>query len=160
MTKIVSGNFFLETGEFTVGIPALPQPTLADIQAEWHNIKAIESDASPTKAVTLRLGTVLRPDEISITGPEYERRLRTVSGCWGLQQGLWLRDHQDDHPAFKALIGQVYIDLTALFVLDGGVGRRRFPVLREDDRRWDVYWSRRDRQFVQRGRVAASGKAA
>src|SRR3989338_2992118 len=155
MTKIVSGNFFLETGEFTVGIPALPQPTLADIQAEWHNIKAIESDASPTKAVTLRLGTVLRPDEISITGPEYERRLRTVSGCWGLQQGLWLRDHQDDHPAFKALIGQIYIDLTALIVVDED-GSRWFPYLGGRDRRWDVDWDRFDGGLAQRGRVAAS----
>lgn len=157
MTKIVSGNFFLETGEFTVGIPALPQPTLADIQAEWPNIKAIESDASPTKAVTLRLGTVLRPDEPNINGPEYERRFLTVPERFGLQQGLWLRDHQDDHPAFKALLRQIHIDLTALIVVDED-GRRGFPFLGEYGARWGVDWYWVDYGLGQRGRVAASGK--
>ena len=158
MAKIVGGNFFRETGEFTVQIPALPRPTLAQIQAAWPFVKDIESDVSPTEAVTLRLGTVLQPHEPSITGPEYEQRLRTISGCWGLQQGLWLRDHQDDHPAFKALIGQIYIDLTALIVVDED-GSRWFPYLGGRDRRWDVDWDRFDGGLAQRGRVAASGKA-
>ena len=64
-------EFFRETGELTLQIPALARPTLADLQARFAWIRSIERDTSPSAAVTFALGTVLRPDQTDpITRPK------------------------------------------------------------------------------------------
>ncbi|MBI4086185.1 MAG: hypothetical protein HY433_03030 [Candidatus Liptonbacteria bacterium] len=76
--RVQVGDFFRETGELTIQIPALARPTLAELREKYSWIReenGIERDTSPTEAVTLKLGTVLRPDEERINGAEYERRL-------------------------------------------------------------------------------------
>ena len=77
-TTIREVNFFHETGELAIRIPALPRPTLAELRKKFPGIyeeNGIERDTSPTDAVTLTLGTVLREGEKQIDGAEYARRL-------------------------------------------------------------------------------------
>ncbi len=157
------GDCFRETGELAgtmIQIPALPRPTLAELREKFPWIRGengIERDISPEGAVTLVLGTVLREGEPSISGLEYERRLALVSRpLFGYQQLAWLVEHQDEHPVFKALLGQIYIDGPGLVVvIDDGV--RYFPSLDQIGKRWnlDLHWI--GRGLYSRGRIA-SGK--
>lgn len=155
--RVQIGDFFRETGEFTVTIPALSRPTIEELQLEFYWIKSIERDSSPTEAVTLRLGTVLRAGENSINGQEYERRLVSVTGLLGYQQIKWLVDHQDEHPVFKALLGEIYIDGPGLVVV-GSDGSRNFPCLSGGGGRWSLYWRWLSHGLGGGGRIAVSGK--
>ena len=149
-------DFFRETGEFTVTIPALARPALAQLQE--FGIKKIERDISPTKAVTLKLGTVLRPDEERINGAEYERRIAPMlDTCLGYQQAAWLVEHQDESPEFTALLGKVYIDFPGLVVADAD-GHRHFPYLVRRGKRWFLSWGWVGYALDRGGRVAVSGK--
>lgn len=153
----IVGDYFKETGELTIQIPALPRPTLEQLQKRYSFIKSIEADDSPTEPVTLVLGTVLRPDEKSINGMEYEYRLRSLDGKFGYQQGEWLVLHQDEYPDFMNLLGKIYIDLPGIKALrdDGG---RDFPCLSQDGKRWCLRWDWFGTGLVSNGRVARSGK--
>ena len=157
--KVVS--FFRPTedlGDTVIPIPALPRPTLTELRSKFPWIReenGIERDDSPTEAVVLSLGTVLTPSEKQIGGKEYEGRRLGLAGCLGYQHGLWLVEHQDEYPAFEALLGQVYIDLTGLVVVraDGG---RYFPCLGQYGERWYLYWHWADIDLYSDGRVACS----
>ena len=152
------GDFFRETGELTLSIPALPRPTLQELQAKFSWIKSIERDTSPTDAVILKLGTVLRPDEERVNGTEYERRLVLKPGlCLGYQQAVWPTEHQDEFPAFMALLGKIYIDFSGLVVVDGD-GRRRVPCLVRLGLRWHLHWGWLGADLDQSGRLAVSCK--
>lgn len=157
--RFAIGDCFRETGELVIEIPALPRPTLAELQEKRSWIRRIDGiDTSPTEAVTLRLGTVLRSGEDRINGPEYERRCLTLAGrLLGYQHAEWLVRHQDAFPALQALRGKIYIDFAGLAVV-GADGSRDFPCFYSDGKRWYL----RQRLVVvgqdRRGRLAVSGK--
>ncbi|MBI2624717.1 hypothetical protein HYW67_04530 [Candidatus Parcubacteria bacterium] len=152
---------FREMEECVISIPALPRPTLKELRKKFSWVKergGIERDTSPTEAVTLRLGTVLRPDENHIGGPEYERRIASLTDLFGYQQLEWLVDHQNESPAFKALLGQIYIIDGPGLVAVAEDGGRHSPCLSGDGRRWKFHWSLIARGLDQFGRLAVSGK--
>jgi|GEM_PF-903485 len=156
--RVEIGGFFRETGELTIDIPALQRPMLKDLQAKFSWIKSIERDTSPTDAVTLKLGAVLWPDEDRVDGSEYERRIASkVNITLGYQQAEWLMKHQDEHPAFKALFGQIYINFPGLVVVNTS-GDRYFPCLGEGGGRRDLDWDWVGDDFNRLGRLAVSGK--
>ncbi|MFA6352825.1 MAG: hypothetical protein WCW90_01095 [Candidatus Paceibacterota bacterium] len=156
--RVNVGDFFRKTGELTINIPALPRPTYAQLQKKFSWIKGVESNASPTDAVTLSLGTVLRPGEGIINGVEYERRWISFTGRFlGYQHLRWLVDHQDEFPALMALLDQIYIDGPGLVVVSRGKDRG-YPCLIQADRRWDLDWSWTSDNLGQSGRLAVSGK--
>ena len=151
-------EYFRETGEFTVQIPALVRPTLTELQEKYPWIDRIESDTSPTEAVRLELGTVLRPDEERIDSKEYQLRRAPLAGrLHGYQQLVWLVKNQDEHPAFKALLGLIYIDGPGMVVVRAD-GSRYFPYLDEYGRRWGLHWDGAGGGLSRGGRLAASGK--
>ncbi len=150
------GDFFRETGEFTVTIPALAQPTLEELTK--FRIREIECDISPIEAVTLKLGTVLLPDEDRIGGDEYKQRRISLAGQFGYQQLNWLMEHQDEHPAFRALLGKIYIDGTGIIVVDAH-GYRCFPSLNRHGGRWYLSWAWLEHDLLRNGRIAVSGNS-
>ena len=155
--RVISDSF-RETGELTLQIPALPRPTLAELQAKFDWVKRIERDTSPIEAVTLKLATVLREGEKSVNGAEYERRLTPkLDLVLGYQQAVWLEEHQDEFSEFMALLGKIYIDFSGLVVVhaDGGRG---VPYFDQDGERWELYWHWLRGGFRSGGRVAVSGK--
>ena len=154
--RVQVGDFFRETGEVVIQIPPLARPTFEELQSKF-GIREIECDISPTELVTLKLGTVLRPDDVQINGTEYERRRSSLVGQFGYQQLNWLVEHQDEHPAFKALLGKIYIDGTGIIVV-GARGRRDFPYLDQVGGRWCLHWRWAGRGLGRCGRVAVSGK--
>ena len=149
------------TDKFTLQIPALPRPTLAELREKFPWIreeKGIERDTSPTDAVTLRLGTVLCEGEDLIGGTEYERRLQPKQDILlGYQQAAWLVAHQDEFPAFMALLGKIYIDFPGLVVVRAD-GSRDVPCLPRGGRRWRLRWVWLEGGVLRSGRVAVSGK--
>jgi len=153
-TPDVVGDFFRPSGELTLQLPALPRLSLEEIQKRFPFVKEIESgDISPTEAVTLELGTLLFTGEDSIPGKEYERRLS--SGPYmGLQQAIYLSDHQDDPElaTFKALAGKFYIDFPGIKAVDSG-GARGVPYLGSVGGRWGVGFHGLESSFDRRGRV-------
>lgn len=161
--RVQIGDFLRSTGEFTVTIPALPRPTLRRLQVKYPsmNIASIERDCSPTEVVTMNLATVLSPNEMKLVarcgGAEYERRLAScLNDLHGLQQLEWLVDHQDEHPAFKALLGKIYVDGPAIVVY--ACGSRCVPVLGSGGWRWRLLWLSLGSDFCSDGRVASSRK--
>lgn len=155
------GDFFLEMEEVTVRVPALPRPTLEQLREEFSWIReenGIERDTSPTEAVTLKLGTVLRPDEERVNGSEYEQRITPkLDICLGYQHACWLVEHQDEFPELMAFLGKVYIDFPGLVVVDAD-GDRDFPFLDEVGERWYLGWFWVEDALDRDGRIAFSGK--
>ena len=100
MGKPARNDFFHETGELAgakILIPALSRPTLPKLRKELSWVRAkdgLEVNASPTGAVMLQLGTVLRPNELFIGDAEYRRR-RAGLPALGYPHGQWLVDNQD-----------------------------------------------------------------
>ncbi|MBI2121973.1 MAG: hypothetical protein HYT98_02515 [Candidatus Sungbacteria bacterium] len=159
--RVLINDFFRETGEVSIQIPALPRPTLAGLREKYSWIRkedSIELDTSPTESVTLVLGTVLLPDELRIDGIEYELRRTSLAGrMFGYQQLEWLVEHQDEHPVLKALLGKIYIDGCGLVVVRAD-GRRRFPCLDRGGGRWCLRWDWVGGDLARNGRLAVSGK--
>lgn len=150
-----SSGVFRDTGELTIQIPALPRPTLAELQKDWSYIKSIERDTSPTEALTLKLATVLREKENPIGGTEYELRLKPKHGILlGFQHRQWLKEHQSEFPKLMALLGKIYIDFPGLVVVRAR-GSRVYPYLDDDGERWDGRWDWIDNGFDSFGRVAS-----
>jgi hypothetical protein len=151
-------NFFRETGELVIQIPALPRPTLSNLQVKRSWIKSIERDISPTEPVTLVLATVLRESEGSINGAEYERRLTPKRDVLlGYQHRQWLLEHQAESPALMALLGKVYIDFPGLVVV-GDNCRRFVPNTFQRGDRWGAYWHWLGLDLCQNSRVSSSRK--
>lgn len=152
------GDFSRETGEVTIRIPALPRPTLTELQSKFGWVKEIERDTSPTEAVTFKLGTVFRSNDERIDGGEYERRItRKLDIMLGYQQAVWLVEHQSEFPAFMTLSRNVYIDFPCLVVVNAH-GHRRFPGFSEGGWRWIMDWRWFENSFGWDGRIAISGK--
>lgn len=154
----VEVSFFRRMEDLTIQIPALPRPTLAALQKEFTWTKGIESDISPTEAVTMELATILRPNEEAIGGREYERRLGQTSYL-GFQHALWFVEHQDDPKLkkFKALCEKICIDFPGLKVVGSG-GRRGVPGLGSASMRWYLSFGWLEYDFHRGGRLARSCK--
>lgn len=151
-------DFFRETGEVAIQIPALPRPTIEQLQEKFSWIKSIERDTSPVEAIVLNLGTVLYPNEERIDDTEYERRIAPkIAVSLGYQHARWLAEHQDAFPDFMALLGKIYIDFPGLVVVRA-VGYRYFPRLSWGGRRWALYWGWVGDGLDRYGRVALSSK--
>lgn len=150
-------GLFRETGEVSIQIPALPRPTLSDLQAKHSLVRSIKKDDSPEEPVMLHLGTLLRQGEERINGEEYEKRRLSLAEMLGYQHAEWLVQHQDAFPALKALLGKVYIDFPGIVVAGAG-GSRFFPCLGSDDGRWclRLFWTVND--LDRDGRLAVSSK--
>lgn len=150
-------DFWHVVEDLAIPIPALKPPTLKELQKKFPNMrfKSVELNTAPTEAVTLRLGTVLKPNEESINGSEYERRrgLRK-DDLFGYQQAAWLVENQDKHPVFMALLGKIYIDFPGLVLL-GADGNRYFPCLGQLGGRWVLLWGWAGRVLPRLGRVAS-----
>jgi hypothetical protein len=149
------GEYFRETGELSIQLPALKRPTLKELQKNNDWIKSIERDNSTEAPVTLTLATVLVPDDDgSIDGKEYEKRIALKhDSLLGFQHRQWLLEHQDEFPEFMALLGKVYIDFPGLVVVSRG-GGRRVPCCDQGGSRWGVSWSWLGVKFSSYGRVA------
>ncbi len=153
----ISDSFF-SAEPISILIPALPHPTLEELQKSFSWIKSIKSDSSPTEAVTLNLATVLRPSESQISGEEYEKRIAPkLNLILGYQQAAWLVEHQDEFPEFMKLLGKVCIDFTSLIVVFE-FGRRVIPYLDQYGGRWRLRWSWLRDGFGRSVQVAFSGK--
>lgn len=156
--RVQVDDLFLNTGEVSIEIPALPRLTLAEIQKIFPWVKSIKSDTSPSEVTTLNLATVLRPDESQVDGTEYEKRIAPkLDSLYGLQQALWLVEHQDELPAFAALRGKIYIDFSGLVVASED-GYRFIFFLDQCGDRWLVYWRWLGCDFHRNERLALSGK--
>lgn len=150
-------DFFTDTGELAIQIPALSRPTLAQLQAKFW-FRSVERDHSPTEAITLRLNTVLHGAEEKINSAEYERRIASRTNIiLGYQQAVWLAGHQDEFPKFKDLLGKIYIEFSGLVVV-GTNGERRYPYLGNAGKRWSLIWNLLGEGFYRFGRLAVSGK--
>lgn len=151
-------DYFRETGELAIQIPALPRPTLEGLQEKYSWVKKIERDTSVAMAATLRLKSVLAADEKNINGGEYEKRIAPkLNVALGYQHAEWLVQHQDEFPELMALLGKVYIDFPGLVVVNAG-GSRAFPCLGQRGGRWSVRWGWVGDGFDQDGRVGVSSK--
>jgi len=142
--------------DLKIQIPALPRPTLEELQGRFGWIKSIHEDNSPTKASTMTLGTVLRLTEYRIDDEEYTRRREGLPSL-GYQHGVWLAENQDNLPELMAQLGRVYIDLPGIEVVDAD-GRRRFPYLSQCGGRWGLGWFWSDRKLFRDGRLAVHSK--
>lgn len=170
-----------ETGEVVIKIPALPRLTLAELKALdpfkselVAQFEFIDRDTSPTRAVTMRLGTVFRDDEkdsgcgglvmaYSITGAAYERRLpKTRNVLLGSSQARWVAAHRNAFPALQALLRMrpVFI-INFPGVIVAGANKQRFmPCLLTFDKRLTLCWrSINTDAFGLRDRVAVSSAA-
>lgn len=163
MTEFIRGgfevpiDFFRETEEVTIDIPALPRPSLEELQAKFSGVKGIKRDTSPTRTVAMRLGTVLRPNDERIDGPEYERRLAPqLDLALGYQQAAWLIERYGSSPWLMAQLGKVYIDFPGL-VVENVHGSRFFLCLNDDSKRWDLDWHWIGKGLLRNGLVAFSG---
>lgn len=150
------GDFFRETGEFTIKIPALKRPTLEELQEKYNWIKSIERDISPEGPLTLTLGTVLLPSENRIDGKEYKRRLVFVpSAPLGLQHRDYMLDHQDNPELapFNAYLGEFYVDFPGIIVVHGD-GDPALPYVDDGGKRCDGGWRWADSGLNDYGRIA------
>jgi hypothetical protein len=154
--RVQIGDYFRNTGELSIKIPALKRYTLEQIQ-EKHpgmNIVSVE-DTSTEEEVTLSLATVLVPsDDGSIEGEEYWKRVvAKLNSLLGIQHRDWLVEHQTEFPEFMALLGKVWIDFLGTIVVRRN-GDRNAPDCYQDGSRWRGGWHWLGRDFHGLGRVA------
>jgi hypothetical protein len=149
--------------EISIKIPALPRPTLVDFRGDYPYISTIVRDFSPRGPVTFRLATVLNKGELSVGGPEYQRRLvmSDLRRVLGFQQLAWMIAHQDDYPVFLSFLGEFSIDGSALTVIDeNGVENTPYICKNNGTGRWVLkfapIWSPTS-NFDRRCRVATAG---
>lgn len=153
--KTIFTDLFRETGELSIQLPALKQPTLKELQAKYGWIDRIERDTSTEAPVTLSLATVLAMGSTSsIGGAEYEKRIALKhDSLLGFQHQQWLLEHQTEFPEFMALLGKVYIDFPGIVVVLRD-GPRNVPYCSRNGSRWDVSWYWLRNLFNSNGRIA------
>jgi hypothetical protein len=150
MGQITAGQF----EEFAIEIPALPRPTLKELQRHNRWINSIERDTSPEGPVALILRSVLGFGVKLIDGTEYERRLALRQhALLGFQHCQWILNNQMRFPAFMALLGRVYVDFAGIVVCDG-IGDRRVPCCLQEKTRWRDSWNCIDAGCSDEARVA------
>lgn len=138
--------------KFTLKIPALPRPTLPELQARFPWIES-KQDTSPKEALTLRFASVLLLNEEKIGGAKYERRLGPklkLNLCLGYQHAIWLEEHYGKSLSFVALLKKFYVDFPGL-VVAGESGRRYISGLSWVGAQVDLCWGYLGHGASQRG---------
>jgi hypothetical protein len=146
--QVQIGEYFHETGEISIQIPALKRPTLKELQSKYDWIKSLERDTSTEEPVTLTLATVLVPDDGNyVDGKEYEKRIALkLNSLLGFQHMMWLIEHSDEFPELKPFLGKIYIDFPGIVVVHR-VGGRSVPYCLQSGSRWGDYWNWLSRDF-------------
>jgi hypothetical protein len=105
-------GMFEVSGAFSVSIPALPRPTLAEIQRRFCWIQEILVDVSPTSEVSFGLARPLYSGEAFLRRESYEERLGFLPAgtALGFQHACWLVEYQDDHLWFRNFPDRVLVD--------------------------------------------------
>jgi hypothetical protein len=152
--RVQVGEYFRETGEISIQIPALKRPTLEYLQAKY-GIKSIERDTSTEEPVTLTFATVLVPDDDgSIDGVEYERRIMLKHDVLlGFQHREYVVEYQDEFPELKPFLGKIYIDFSGIVVVYRD-GDRYVPCCHPGGSRWYGSWIWLSGSFNANGRLA------
>jgi len=158
-TQSAAEETLRDTGELTIEIPALPRPTLEELQAQdaqgSNGTKSIERDTSPVTPVTLTLKTFVLPP-YGIEGDGYERRLKPYQDVLlGFQHQQWLLAHLDEYPALKEHLGKVYIDFPGIVVRSNN-GSCYVPCISRRGYMQNRNWSWFDLGFLKNGRVAVA----
>ena len=149
-----TSDHFRLTGEVEIRIPALPRPSLKELQERAPWIEAIERDTSPEKPITLTLATVICENEVRIGGEILMLRHASIPReLLGFQHLRWLLDHKAECSEFAALLGKVYVDFPGIIVLCAS-GIRHFVCCRMGGRHRLSCWCRYDCGFNEDGRVA------
>ena len=156
--QVQIGEYFRDTGELNIKLPALKRYTLEQLQEKYPGMDIVSvEDTSTEEEVTLSLATVLVPsDKGSIGGEEYWKRVvAKLSSLLGIQHRDWLIEHQAEPEcqAFMALLGKVWIDFLGTILVDR-VGRRYVPCCFQDGSRWSGYWDWLGSDFYSNARVA------
>jgi hypothetical protein len=153
--QVQIGEYFRETGEVSIQLPALKRPTLKELQSKYNWIKSIERDTSTEEPVTLTFATVLVPDDgNSINGEEYEKRITSnLSSLLGFQHREYLIEHQDESPELKPFLGKIYIDFSGIVVVRRG-GGRFVPACPQGGSCWGGLWHWLSLGFYSSGRIA------
>jgi len=98
-------DFFQETGEIKIEVPALSRPKDEDLRKMYPYMRRHVRDTSPEIPLILTLGTVLRPGEKGINGAEYESRLQPISNILlGHQHWIWINENRNRIPKLVVLI--------------------------------------------------------
>jgi len=156
--RMADVNGFRETGEVAIEIPALPRPTLGQLQKMYPWTESIERDVSPEGPVTLKLGTVFHLDEKFIDSKEFERRLSTLSGALGFQHAWWLMEHGHNYPAFMLFPKDTYFYFPGIVTMSDYAPQ--CPCLRREDMdiRGGFSWRSPTFDWSPRGRIAIAGR--
>ena len=153
-------NFILDTNELSILIPALPRPTLKELQKINKEIVKIEQDKSPTEPVTLKLVTVLCDDKCDWRTADEDRQQRFASiqfTLLGYQQLKWLIENQDEYPDLKKFyIENINIEFRGLTALTH-IGSQIFPCSCAGMLRLGITWRAIDDLHVG-NRIAVSGE--
>lgn len=139
MKEIIRPSALFRTTDswLTLQIPALPKPTIGEIQKDYPWAKSIVWDSSPTCPITLELGTVLRRGESSIDGLEYRERIFPVAN-WllGYQHRKWLKACLAPASSFVAkYFEEGHIDFPG-FCLRDEAGRENISCVGKNEARW------------------------
>jgi hypothetical protein len=140
--RIGRGRFRILEPEVAIEMPALKRPTLEELKKNWSGVHSIRRDDSTEEPVTLRLVTVLRTNESSISGEIYVRRLAQLQKkkkLLGFQHCEWLLKNQLAHPALMALLTKIYIDFPGI-VIENSSGRLEIPYVRQYRSRFSSDW--------------------
>ncbi len=174
-----SKEFFCETKEFSIAIPALPRPTLKELKLGKNEfdgpypIGAIKKDTSPEHPVILNLISLFEADRAETMDPNtWRRRLAPhIKVALGYQHAAWLIENRNKIPAFTSLRkkGNVYvIEFPALttwtqWTKRGGSVKRRFRLERQyficdTGESWELSSDFCEYDHFPNGRIAIAGK--
>ena len=139
-------------------ISATPKSSSKGILKKYDFLRSVEKDDSPEGEIVMTLATVLREDEGSVSGSEYELRLQKISGILGYSQAVWLVENQDKLPKeFMDLLGKIYVDFPATVAVDVD-GCQCVPYLHSSVGRWFLGWRWLVGGFRSHDRIAGSRK--
>ncbi|MDP2629590.1 MAG: hypothetical protein Q8P45_02725 [Candidatus Harrisonbacteria bacterium] len=140
-------------GSREIIVPALPRPTLRQIQEDFPFVKDILSDDSPQGPLTVRLFSLFdgQNDE-EMSGAQYEFLLRPHRGkLLGFQHAAWLARNRKHFPELEKLLLQVSVDFAGIRL--SAFGEPRVLYLASG---WQIRLSRADEDVDQDNLVAAA----
>lgn len=154
--RVQVGDWWRETGELSIQLPALQPPTLEELSKEagYCLFNGIERSTSPTRPVTLKLGTILRADEEPVDESECDMRLVGKEGLeLGYQHGAWIEKHQDAFPQLMAVPdGAFHIRFRGFVPVYSS--RRESAILSKIHGRWYLSMFTAEAPLERNGRIA------